>query len=120
MLEMDKQKHSHERIEYLQIAMEDFKHDSESFDVVLSSLTFHYVKDYEELISHISKWIKKGEDFGFSVEHPVLTVYGAQDWYYDENGNIFHFPIDRYYEERQHEALSLGEKVVKYRHILST
>ena len=120
MLEMAKQKHSHERIEYLQIAMEDLKFDSESFDVILSSLAFHYVKDYEELISHISKWLKKGGDFVFSVEHPVFTAYGTQDWYYDKNGNILHFPVDRYYEEGQREALFLGEKVVKYHRTLTT
>ena len=41
MLEIAKQKHSHERIEYRQMAMEDLKLDSESFDVILSSLAFH-------------------------------------------------------------------------------
>lgn len=120
MLEIAKQKHSHERIEYRQMAMEDLKLDSESFDVILSSLAFHYVKDYEELISHISKWLKKGGDFVFSVEHPVFTAYGTQDWYYDENGNILHFPVDHYYEEGQREALFLGEKVVKYHRTLTT
>lgn len=120
MLEVAKQRHSHAHIKYRQIAMEDLELDSESFDVVLSSLAFHYVRNYDCLISQISKWIKKGGDFVFSVEHPVFTAYGTQDWYYDENGNILHFPVDHYYEEGQREAIFLGEKVVKYHRTLTT
>lgn len=32
-------------------------------------------------------------------EHPVFTAYGSQDWYYDDQGNILHFPVDNYYYE---------------------
>ena len=56
----------------------------------------------------------------FSVEHPVFTSYGNQDWYYDENGNILHFPVDRYFYEGQREAVFLQEKVVKYHRTLTT
>ena len=28
-------------------------------------------------------------------EHPVFTAYGSQDWYYDDQGNILHFPVDK-------------------------
>ena len=51
-------------------------------------MALHYVKDYEQLVQHIANWLTKGGNFVFSVEHPVFTSYGNQDWYYDENGNI--------------------------------
>ena len=56
----------------------------------------------------------------FSVEHPVFTAYGTQDWYYDEEGNILHFPVDNYYYEGKRKAVFLGEEVIKYHRTLTT
>lgn len=120
MLETAKQKHAHPQIEYRQIAMEDLTLEPDSFDVVFSSLALHYVKDYEQLVQHIANWLTKGGNFVFSVEHPIFTSYGNQDWYYDENGNILHFSVDRYFYEGQREAVFLQEKVVKYHRTLTT
>ena len=114
MLNIAKQKNKDEKTEYQCIAMEDLDFEEASFDVIISSLAFHYVKDFESLANNISKWLKQGGEFVFSVEHPVFTSYGTQDWYYDENGNILHFPVDNYYYEGKREAVFLGEKVIKY------
>lgn len=86
----------------------------------MSSLAFHYVKDFEKLVQEISKWIKKGGEIVFSVEHPVFTSHGTQDWYYDEHGNILHFPVDNYYYEGKREAVFLGEIITKYHRTLTT
>ena len=107
-------------IEYRCAAMEDLIFQENSFDVVLSSLAFHYVRDLGPLVEHISHWLKPGGSFVFSVEHPVFTAYGSQDWYYDENGNILHFPVDNYYLEGGREAVFLGERVTKYHRTLTT
>lgn len=120
MLEAAKERNSDPRIDYQHIAMEDLSFPDNSFDVVLSSLAFHYVKDFETLIRNISCWIRPGGEFVFSVEHPVFTSYGSQDWYYDANGNILHFPVDRYYYEGKREAVFLGEQVIKYHRTLTT
>lgn len=108
------------QIEYRRAAMEDLSFSDGSFDVVLSSLAFHYVGDFEPLVHSISAWLKDGGDLVFSVEHPVFTAYGSQDWIYDEKGNILHFPVDNYYLEGEREALFLGERVVKYHRTLTT
>lgn len=107
-------------IEYRCAAMEDLDFPAGSFDIILSSLAFHYIEDFGTLIAHIAKWIKPGGDFVFSVEHPVFTAYGTQDWYYGPNGEILHFPVDRYYYEGKREAIFLGERVVKYHRTLTT
>lgn len=120
MLDVAKQKNNDDRIEYKCIAMEDLNFKTGEFDIVISSLAFHYVKDFEILIKNISKWIKSGGDFVFSVEHPVFTSYGTQDWYYAEDGSILHFPVDNYYYEGKREAVFLGEKVIKYHRTLTT
>lgn len=120
MIETAKRINSAAQIDYRCIAMEDLDFPAATFDVVLSSLAFHYIKDFDPLVSSISKWIKQGGSFVFSVEHPVFTSYGTQDWYYDENGKILHFPVDNYYYEGSREAIFLGEKVIKYHRTLTT
>lgn len=120
MLEMAQQKNSDPRITYQCAAMEDLDFPAESFDCVISSLAFHYVKDFPGLAFRIGRWLKPGGDLVFSVEHPVFTAYGSQDWYYDADGNILHFPVDNYYYEGKRGAIFLGEHVVKYHRTLTT
>lgn len=120
MLEIAREKNGDKKIEYQCIAMEDLNLQKDTFDIVLSSLAFHYVKDFGLLVKNISSWLKKDGEFVFSVEHPVFTSYGTQDWYYDENGSILHFPVDNYYYEGKREAVFLGEKVTKYHRTLTT
>ena len=108
------------QITYQRAAMEDLRFAAGSFEVVLSSLAFHYVEAFGPLVERIYRWLTPGGDFVFSVEHPVFTAYGSQDWYYNEKGEILHFPVDNYYYEGQREAIFLGEKVVKYHRTLTT
>lgn len=120
MLEAAAEKNSHENIEYRQCAMEDMDFPDGEFDIVISSLAFHYVKDFAPLAAKISRWLKPGGHFVYSVEHPVFTSYGTQDWYYDQEGHILHFPVDRYYYEGERDAVFLGEHVIKYHRTLTT
>lgn len=120
MLETAKEKNAAPVIEYRQDAMEDLSFTENSFDIVFSSLAFHYVADFAGLAENISRWLAPGGDFVFSVEHPVFTAYGSQDWYYDEKGEILHFPVDNYYIEGKREAVFLGERVTKYHRTLTT
>lgn len=108
------------QINYQCIAMEDLSFPERTFDVILSSLAFHYIEDFESLVVNISKWLKQGGTLVFSVEHPVFTSYGTQDWYYDSSGEILHFPVDNYYYEGRREAIFLGEPVIKYHRTLTT
>ena len=120
MLGTAREQNSHERIEYRCAAMEDLDFPEGSFDVVISSLAFHYIRDFKPLVAKISSFLAPGGYFVYSVEHPVFTFYGTQDWYYDSDGNILHFPVDRYYYEGQRDAVFLGEHVTKYHRTLTT
>ena len=108
------------RISYQMAAMEDLEFQAGSFDVVFSSLAFHYVKDFRALVEKIGEWLVDGGEFVFSVEHPVFTAYGSQDWYYGEDGSILHFPVDNYFYEGKRDAVFLGEHVMKYHRTLTT
>jgi predicted TPR repeat methyltransferase len=57
-------------------------------------LALHYVQSFEDVLNKINKCLSKGGDFVFSVEHPIFTSQGPQDWYYDEKGNIVPWPVD--------------------------
>ncbi len=68
----------------------------------------------------IYRILKSGGKLVFTVEHPVFTAYGTQDWHYNEKGEILHFPVDNYYYEGKRTAVFLGEKVTKYHRTLTT
>ncbi|WMM26340.1 class I SAM-dependent methyltransferase [Tissierella sp. MB52-C2] len=119
MLTVAKEK-TNKNISYICRPIEDISFNENSFDIVISSLAFHYIKSFEEIIKKVSQCLVHGGDLVFSVEHPVFTAYGTQDWYYDEKGNILHFPIDNYFFEGERNANFLGEEVVKYHKTLTT
>lgn len=56
----------------------------------------------------------------FSVEHPIFTSQGPQNWYYDNQGNRLHWPVDQYFTEGIRKATFLGEEVLKYHKALTT
>ena len=86
----------------------------------LSSLALHYVESFEAVAQKVRTCLTAGGVFIFSVEHPVFTAYGSQDWYYDADGNILHFPVDNYFYEGERQAIFLGETVRKYHKTLTT
>ena len=120
MLAVAKQKTKNSLVEYQHVAIEDYDGPAGYFDVVLSSLALHYVEFFDQVVQKVRTVLKEGGRFVFSVEHPVFTAYGSQDWYYDAQGKILHFPVDRYYYEGQRQACFLGEAVTKYHKTLTT
>lgn len=120
MLEVAKSKTQFEQVKYSCSAIEDIAFAAESFDLVLSSLALHYVADFDVVLKKIHSCLKKGGSFVFSVEHPIFTAYGTQDWYRDNNGEILHFPVDNYFYEGKRTANFLGEDVVKYHKTMTT
>ena len=68
----------------------------------------------------MADWLVSGGQFIFSVEHPIFTAEGSQDWIYDENGTIVHFPVDNYFYEGKRNAHFLGSNVTTYHRTLTT
>lgn len=120
MLAVAKEKSTFANVTYQKMAMEDMDFAPDSFDVVISSLAFHYTPDFGDICERIRKCLTTGGDFVFSVEHPIFTAYGTQDWSYDENGNRNHWPVDNYFTEGERNSVFLGEQVVKYHKTLTT
>ena len=120
MLEEAQNRNASPQIKYKCMAVEDFDYQPETFDVVISSLTFHYLESFDDVCRNVHKCLTKGGTFIFSVEHPIFTAYGTQDWYRDPQGDILHWPVDRYFTEGKRNAVFLGEEVIKYHKTLTT
>ena len=75
---------------------------------------------FTDFLNRVRQCLVPGGDFVFSVEHPIFTAAGPQDWYYGPDGTPLHFPVDRYFEEGRRTARFLGEDVVKYHRTLTT
>ena len=120
MLEVAKEKNSAPEIEYRRASIQELSLPEESFDLVFSSLAIHYLPDYPGLVEQVKGWLAPKGDFVFSVEHPIFTAQGPQDWVYGPEGEILHFPVDNYFYQGQREAVFLGEKMTKYHRTLTT
>ena len=107
-------------ISYIKMPMEDVNFSGSPFDVVISSLAFHYIKSFEEICKKIYHCLKPGGSFVFSVEHPIFTSRNEQDWYYDDKGNCLHWAVDHYQSEGLRETTFLTENVIKYHRTFST
>ena len=92
MIEMANKNNKMKDVEYKVMAMEDIYQINEKFDVVISSLAFHYIKDYNKLISDIYKLMNNGGYLIFSQEHPFTTCIK-----YTENVKKGHTIIDNKY-----------------------
>jgi len=107
-------------ITYLQMPIEDIDFAPSQFDIVISSLAFHYIRSFDAICKKVHACLKPGGAFIFSVEHPIFTSRKEQDWHFDDQGNRLHWPVDHYQSEGLRETTFLTENVVKYHRTLST
>lgn len=120
MIEKAREINNLPNIKYIVSPIENIEFKSHEYDLVLSSLVFHYIENLENLFQKIANTLKKEGNFIFSVEHPIFTAYGKQDWLYDEKGKKICWPVDNYFYEGKRNAIFLGEKVTKYHHTLTS
>lgn len=120
MLEKAKEMTDSARIQYLCLPLEEMDFPKNTFDIVISSLAFHYISSFEDICKKVFFCMKEEGEFIFSVEHPIFTAQGKEDWCYNEKGEISHWPVDSYFSEGKRETVFLGERVEKYHKTLTT
>lgn len=91
-----------------------------SFDVVISSLAVHYIKDYAGLIDLIKAKLIPNGKLIISVEHPIFTAEGHEEWILGDDGRPKYWPVDRYFDESKRATDFLGYPVEKYHRTLTT
>ncbi|RKN62074.1 class I SAM-dependent methyltransferase [Paenibacillus ginsengarvi] len=107
-------------ITYVRMPIEDIDFVGGSFDVVISSLAFHYIEPFQTVCEKVYACLKPGGSFVFSVEHPIFTSRNEQDWHTDEQGNRLHWPVDQYQHEGMRETSFLTDNVIKYHRTIAT
>ena len=70
-------------ITYIKAAIEDYPIDGNAFDLIVSRLTLHYIKDYRGVVLAAFRGLREGGSFVFSVEHPICTAL-LKGWQEDE------------------------------------
>ena len=117
MIKIAEKNNADENIKYKVMAMEDISKIKEKFDIVISSLAFHYVKDYEKLIKDIYNLLNDNGILIFSIDHPLRIASKFEPWmkknYTEINGKCFLLVSD-YNREGIREKEWNGVIVKKY------
>lgn len=100
------------RISYVIDDLETFVGTIGSFDLVYSSLTFHYIEDLPRLIDAIRSSMHPGAKVVFTVEHPILSASRAQEFVELEGRTVW--PIEGYLDEGERTTTWFIEGVVKH------
>lgn len=120
MLEIAKKENSDPKIVYIHMPMEDISQLNEDFDVVVSSLAFHYVEDYKAVVNKIYTLLDKNGVFLFSQEHPLVTCHsGGSRWTRDEKGNKIHMNLANYGIEGERTATWFVDNIKIYHRTFS-
>ncbi|WP_239745644.1 class I SAM-dependent methyltransferase [Mammaliicoccus sp. F-M27] len=91
----------------------------EKFDVIVSSLVFHYIEDFRKCCQKLSQLLNNGGVILFTMEHPIQTAtMDPEVKKQDENG--VYLRMENYFDESIRSANWLGKNVVKYHHTIET
>jgi SAM-dependent methyltransferase len=99
-------------ITYMRDDLDHVELPSESFDLVYSSLAFHYLERLEALMGRIHRALGSGGSLVFSVEHPIYTAPSDPKFSLDAAGRSI-WPVDRYLDEGPRTTDWLAKGVVK-------
>lgn len=121
MLEVARVENCDPKITYLNMPMEDIAELQDTFDIVISSLAFHYVEDFEGVIRNIHNLLKENGIFIFSQENPLCTCHSGGDrWTRDENGNKLYMNLADYGVEGERKTVWFVDDVKIYHRTFST
>lgn len=106
-------------IAYARADMEEVTLRAAAYDLVYSSLAFHYVKDLDRLWAEVFRSLRPGGAFVFSVEHPLFTAPSTPGWTTDAAGRKT-WPVDGYLNEGPRRTDWIAKGVIKQHRTLAT
>jgi 2-polyprenyl-3-methyl-5-hydroxy-6-metoxy-1,4-benzoquinol methylase len=74
-------------ITYQRADLETLQLTANTYQVVVSSLTFHYLKNLPGLVAQVYQALSPGGSFIFSTEHPIYTSPRKPKFVTDQDGN---------------------------------
>ncbi|WP_239734332.1 class I SAM-dependent methyltransferase [Mammaliicoccus sp. G-M28] len=91
----------------------------ETFDVIVSSLVFHYIEDFKKCCQKLNQLLKSEGTLLFTMEHPIQTAtMDPEVSKEDENG--IYLRMEHYFDETIRSANWIGQDVFKYHHTIET
>ncbi|NKJ33726.1 class I SAM-dependent methyltransferase [Rhizobium sp. SG570] len=107
------------RIRYDKADLERLQLPAGGFDLVYSSLAFHYIKDFAGLLINIRQALKPGGRLIFSIEHPIYMAPRQPEWLVGADGGKV-WPLNAYQIEGPRVTNWLAEGVVKQHRTMGT
>jgi SAM-dependent methyltransferase len=110
------------RITLTESSIEEFEFGYEQYDIVVSSLAFHYINDLDAVFNKIRTCLKEKGYLVFSMEHPIITCsHGIHPgWHKNDEGKKLYWPVDAYSYEGIRESYWFVEGVIRYHRQFST
>lgn len=90
-----------------------------SFDLVYSSLAFHYIEGLDRLMAQVYHALSSNGNLVFSVEHPIYTAPTHPDWIVDAAGQRI-WPVEGYLDEGPRSTDWLARGVIKQHRTIAT
>lgn len=120
MLKIAKTESKNSKIEYINMSMTDVKSLNQKFDVIYSSLAFHYVEDFATFSKDLFSVLNEGGYLLFSQEHPIVTATfdGKGHFNCDENGNKVSYTFSNYNQPGKRKITWFVDGVIKYHRTL--
>ncbi|SEG83647.1 class I SAM-dependent methyltransferase [Bosea lathyri] len=106
-------------IGYTRADLETFEPQGEAFDLVYSSLAFHYIQDLKGLLERVHQSLAPGGRLVCTVEHPMMTAPTLAGWAQDGAGRPT-WPVSAYLDEGPRSTDWLAKGVVKLHRSIET
>jgi SAM-dependent methyltransferase len=91
--------------------VENWDFPAQAFDLVISRLVLHYIKDVDSVFRKVYQTLTKHGRFVFSIEHPVIT---SCDRGWQGNGPRQDWLVDNYFDTGKRITSWMGGQVIKY------
>lgn len=116
MLEVANKESVNENIKYINMSMTDILQLNDKFDFVYSSLAFHYIEDFEELIRSIFHLLNPEGHLLYSQEHPIVTatIDGQGHFNCNEQDERVSYTFSNYNQSGKRETHWYVDGVIKY------
>lgn len=119
MLERARSETTSPTVEYRRMDLDLLDLAPDSADVVFSSLTLHYVRDLDRLLSMVAQSTAHGGSIVLSVEHPIFSAPTTQDFETNRHGDRI-WPLDNYLVEGERVRSWFVDGVVKEHRTVAT
>jgi 2-polyprenyl-3-methyl-5-hydroxy-6-metoxy-1,4-benzoquinol methylase len=106
-------------VKYRRANLDDLVLPIESYDLIVSSMAFHYVEDFERLVSGLFDALLPGGDLVYSVEHPIFAARAEPEWVTAADGRQAYAIID-YSVEGRRVTNWIVDGIVKYHRSIAT